>query len=303
VRENIYSVLDAVIEWVQEALHLRKTLVYGLSGFIFSRTIASEIELDKIVNERRVEGWDDPRMPTIQGVLRRGLTVAALREFLLQQGSSRHFVNLKWAPLWQLNLKYIDSVATLHKAIIKEQCVHCEVCLLHGLHKATKEEHSKNPGPGSNRLVHTKTIIIEQEDAQIVDKSRELWLLGHGTVYATNITKEHGGQITKIHLVLQVNSELKKGMRVIWEVDMRNIIQVEIVTFDYLLTKDVLEPKDAVGKFLTPVTKNSFVAYVDQDVMALRQGDIIKFERKGFYKVDVPYNPAVPSMVLFQIPS
>ena len=51
------------------------------------------------------DGWDDPRMPTVRGLLRHGMTVEALRVFMNQQGSSRNLVNLDWSTVWAVNRK------------------------------------------------------------------------------------------------------------------------------------------------------------------------------------------------------
>ncbi len=58
-----------------------------------------------------MRGWDDPRFPTVRGIRRRGLTIEALRQFMLAQGPSQAVVSLEWDSLWTLNKKVIDPVA------------------------------------------------------------------------------------------------------------------------------------------------------------------------------------------------
>ncbi len=62
----------------------------------FIRSFLSKRKLTKVVDTGVVTGWDDPRMPTVRGILRRGLTVPALREFMLKQGPSRNAVTMDW---------------------------------------------------------------------------------------------------------------------------------------------------------------------------------------------------------------
>lgn len=57
-----------------------------------------------------VTGWDDPRMPTVCGMLRRGLTVDALKEFIIAQGSSKAVTLMEWDKLWAINKKFLDPV-------------------------------------------------------------------------------------------------------------------------------------------------------------------------------------------------
>lgn len=93
LRTNEYRDRNVQYAWFQQALGLRAVPIYDFSRMSFARTLLSKRTLAKIVEEGRVWGWDDPRMPTIRGVLRRGVAVAALREFVLQEGPS-----LEWGP-------------------------------------------------------------------------------------------------------------------------------------------------------------------------------------------------------------
>jgi glutamyl-tRNA synthetase len=93
---------------MQDALGLRKATIWDFSRLNFIRTVLSKRKLTRIVDEGKVWGWDDPRMPTIRGILRRGMAVAPLREFILKQGPSRNILNLEWGAFWALNKKNID---------------------------------------------------------------------------------------------------------------------------------------------------------------------------------------------------
>merc|ERR1712020_439353 len=63
------------------------------------------------VDEKMVDGWDDPRFPTVRGILRRGMTIEALKQFIIAQGSSRSVVFMEWDKIWSMNKKVIDPVA------------------------------------------------------------------------------------------------------------------------------------------------------------------------------------------------
>ena len=67
-----------------------------------------------------VEGWNDPRFPTVQGIMRRGLCVEAIKQFMLEQGPSKNTNLMEWDKLWALNKDLVDVTAPRYTAIVKE---------------------------------------------------------------------------------------------------------------------------------------------------------------------------------------
>lgn len=74
-------------------------------------TLLSKRKLTWFVEQGLVSGWDDPRMPTVRGILRHGLTPEGLRQFILAQGSSKSTGTMEWDKIWAFNKKVIDPVA------------------------------------------------------------------------------------------------------------------------------------------------------------------------------------------------
>lgn len=80
-----------------DALNLRGVQVWDFARMNFIRTLLSKRKLTKLVESGVVWGWDDPRFPTIRGIRRRGMTIPALREFILKQGPSKAVTLFDWA--------------------------------------------------------------------------------------------------------------------------------------------------------------------------------------------------------------
>jgi glutamyl-tRNA synthetase len=86
----------------------------------FVYTLLSKRKLQWFVDQGHVGGWDDPRFPTVRGIRRRGMTIDALRQYILMQGASQNQLLLEWDKLWAINKKVIDPVAPRHTAISQE---------------------------------------------------------------------------------------------------------------------------------------------------------------------------------------
>lgn len=75
------------------------------------------------MEEKIADGWYDPRFPTVQGIMRRGLTVEALKLFMLEQGPSKNTNLMEWDKIWALNKDIIDPITPRYTAIVKSTAV------------------------------------------------------------------------------------------------------------------------------------------------------------------------------------
>ena len=305
LRTNEYRDRNAQYEWIQEALGVRKVPIWDFSRLNLVRTVLSKRKLTRIVNDGRVWGWDDPRMPTIRGILRRGEVVPALREFILKQGPSRNVVNMQWDIFWATNRKHIDPTAPRHTAIATDGAVPCtidgtiETAITH------KPKHLKNPSLGDKKLLFAPKIWIEQVDATRFQDGEEITLMNWGNAFVRKITRDDAGNVSALVLELHLSGDVKKtGKKISWLADHPdNLLPVDLVSFDYLITKDKLEKTDDVEQFLTPVTEFRSPAYADCNVVDLPVGTIIQFERKGFFRLDAASTGQGSKAVFFEVPT
>jgi len=117
LRSSEYHDRNPLYGWVIEILKLRVVLVEDFSRLNFGHVFLSKRKLQKLVDTGIVEGWNDPRFPTVQGVLRRGLAVPALTEFIISIGASKSIVMMEMEKLWVMNKKYLDPIVPRHTAI------------------------------------------------------------------------------------------------------------------------------------------------------------------------------------------
>lgn len=105
LRTTEYNDRDAQYQWFIKALKLRGVYNWNFSRLNMVRTLLSKRKLTNFVNDGTVRGWDDPRMPTVRGIRRHGMTIPALQEFILRQGPSKNIVLQDWAAFWATNKK------------------------------------------------------------------------------------------------------------------------------------------------------------------------------------------------------
>ncbi|CUS24228.1 LAQU0S14e03070g1_1 [Lachancea quebecensis] len=291
-----YRDRNAQYQWMLDALHLRKVHIWDFARVNFVRTLLSKRKLQWMVDKDLVSNWDDPRFPTVRGVRRRGMTVEGLRNFVLSQGPSRNVINLEWNLIWAFNKKVIDPVAPRHTAIVKPVKFHVE-----GAPQTPdvqiKLKHKKNPAVGEKKVIYYADILVDQDDANAVTEGEELTLMDWGNAIVTK--KNADGSLTgKLHL----EGDFKKTkLKLTWLADTEDKVNVDLVDFDHLITKDKLEEGEDFADFLTPQTEFHVPAVADLNVKDMKKGDIIQFERKGYYRLDSVATGDKP-YVFFAIP-
>ena len=291
-------------QWMLDALKLRRVHIWDFARMNFVRTLLSKRKLTKFVEQGIVWGWDDPRFPTIRGIRRRGMTIGALREFILKQGPSRNVVNLDWTLFWATNKKFIDPIAPRHTAVTKQGAVPATV--LRGPETAYHEEkprHGKNAEMGTKKVFYSQSILLDQEDARSFAQDEEVTLMNWGNAMVRTIETSTDGEVVKLELELHLAGDVKRTeKKVTWLSTDQDLVPVVLVDFDYLITKDKIEEDDNVDDFLNPHTEFRTEGLADCNVADLPESAIIQFERKGYFRLDRPWRSGQPA-IFFNIPT
>ncbi|KAK3714012.1 glutamate--tRNA ligase [Vermiconidia calcicola] len=314
LRTTEYNDRDAQYQWFLEALDLRRVHNWNFSRMNFVRTLLSKRKLTKLVDSGKVWGWDDPRMATVRGINRRGMTIPALQEFILKQGPSKNITLMDWASFWAVNKKFIDPVAARYTAVETNQKVNCTVV---GAPEAPRTEekdvHAKNPEIGKKKVVFSKNIILDQADAQSFEDNEEITLMNWGNAIVRkksfsmnplNLIKSSDQKIvTELELELHLQGDVRTtSKKITWLSTDQELVPVTLFDFDLLITKDKLSDDDQLEDVLTPQTEFKTEALGDCNVAQLKKGDIVQFDRKGFYRIDQPMMHG-GSVQAFQIPT
>ncbi|RDL36465.1 putative glutamyl-tRNA synthetase, cytoplasmic [Venustampulla echinocandica] len=303
LRTTEYTDRNPQYQWFLDTLKLRHVHMWDFARMNFIRTELSKRKLTKLVDAGTVWGWDDPRMPTIRGVRRRGMTIPALRDFILKQGPSRNIVVMDWTNFWASNRKEIDPVAPRHTSIDVKDAVKATVT--NGPAEAyieDKPKHGKVPTLGNKKVAYSKSLIFDQEDVKLFKEGEEVTLMNYGNAFVRKINGSN--PITDIELELHLEGDFKKTeKKLTWlSTEGQELIKAEVWDFDYLMTKDKLEETDNWEDFVNPDSAWKVDALCDENVKDLKQDDIIQLDRKGYYRVDRAATAEKP-LVLFGIPT
>lgn len=299
-----YKDRDEMYQWVQDKTKSRKVDVVEFSKTQFSHTVLSKRKLAWFVDNGKVEGWNDPRFPTVQGVLRRGMRVDALSEFVVKQGMSKATNLMEWDQIWSINKQKIDPIVPRFAAVSGEGAVRFHLSGIDGIVCSSEKKHPKNEELGERLLMKSPVVLIDQEDAQDISNGEELTLLHWGNAFADKIEKDKSGNVTKITGRLNPEGNPKTTKKKIhWVADLpQHITPLTLREFDHLVTKEKIEDGDNIEDIINPCSVIDTVAIGDPVLKTLQAGTSIQLERRGFYIVDQAAFPPGKPMVLNKIP-
>lgn len=287
-------------DWCIQKLNIYPSHQYEFARLNVNYTVMSKRKLKQLVTENLVNGWDDPRMPTISGMRRRGITPNAIKTFVQKAGiAKREKVNefslLEFCVREDLNKIALRRMVVLDpiKVIIDNLDTEIEVEI---------ENNPEDENGGNRKLLFTKEIYIEQEDFMEnppkkffrMSVGQHVRLKGAFIVQCTSIDKDAEGNITQIHCAYLPNSKsgndtsgVKPQGTLHW-VSCQYAIPVEIREYDRLFK--VENPDSEEGDFKDYINENSLKIYSDAFAEpALKEAalhDHFQFLRKGYFYLD-----------------
>jgi len=298
LRSLEYSDRKAMYNWVLEVTGCKHVEISEFSRMNFDYTVLSKRKLTKLVDTGAVTGWDDPRMPTVRGVLRRGLTVEALKEFVMTQGASRNTNSMSWDKIWAINKQMIDPVIPRYCAIAEDQFV--EFTLSDGPASPTVQKenlHPKFPEMGTKDMYLAKKVYVRQVDCQVLAPGEEITLMHWGNCFVEKINKK-GDTVTSLEGRLHLEGSPKTTKyKLNWLAVMDGLIDVTLRELGFLFTKPTFVDEEDPLDYVNPKSQTDTKAKGEPAMLNLKKGDRLQVERAGYYIVD-----SVKPMILIEIP-
>ncbi|KAL0114050.1 hypothetical protein PUN28_011398 [Cardiocondyla obscurior] len=317
LRTTEYHDRDDQFYWIIEALELRRPYIWEYSRLNMTHTVLSKRKLTWFVNEGLVDGWDDPRFPTVRGILRRGMTVEGLKQFIIAQGSSRSVVFMEWDKIWSFNKKVIDPVAIRYTALDYNEMIPVNVV-------NAKEEwlnvqnHPKDSSKGTKRVRVGPKILIEKEDAERLIEGQNATFINWGNLMISKINKKSGNVINVEARLNLEDKNYKNTLKITWlaeslsksdpNINESDPIKCYAVYFEHIISVPVLGKDDDFKNFVNKETRKEVRMLGEVELKRVKKGEIIQLQRKGFFICDVPYADISPyssreqPVILFHIP-
>lgn len=286
LRSNEYHDRNPLYDWVIARLNLRKVYIEDFSRLNFTYTLLSKRKLQWFVDNGLVENWDSPAFPTIQGILRRGMTVKALLANVGAQGASKSEVLMDMDKVWAINRKVIDPVVPRHTAISKEGAVTLTLSNVPEPFHKTVPKHKKNADLGDKVTYYSNKILLEKTDADALKVGQKVTLMDWGNCVIDSIVKGEDGQLAVTGTMTMDDTNYSGTVKLTWLALSDDVVPVKLVEFANLITKPKLEAGDNFADFVSSPLRTESLAFADANVRLLSKGQSIQFERKGYFICD-----------------
>lgn len=305
LRTTEYNDRDEQYHWIQNALKIRPVHIQAFGKMNFVHTCLSKRKLNWFVEEKYVEGWFDPRFPTIQGCIRRGMDVDVLKAFILNQGASRRIITMEWDKFWSLNKAKLEESSHRYMGVTTKDVVTFTVDNL-GIADITAvsvQNHPQKPEMGNRVMRRFNQIYIDQSDATTFKEGEEVTFLRWGNFFIDKIERDETGKVLSMKGRTNPGAtNFSKTKKVTWVAAIPDLVPCRIFEFDHLISKAIIKDDEDFKDFVNPNSKWEIPTLCDPCLRTVVEGQVIQLERKGFYRCDSSYGGPNKPPVLFAIP-
>jgi len=297
-----FDVHRPLYDWFLEKLEIFPSHQYEFARLNLSHTVMSKRKLLQLVNEKVVNGWDDPRMPTISALRRRGFTPASIRNFCERIGVAKR------DNLIDISLLEFCIREDLNKSAHRYMAVLDPIKLIitnypdgksEDLHIENNPEDSES---GKRIVPFSKELYIEAEDF-MVDPPKKFFRLGPGLIarlkgayiiQVEDYVLNEDGSVKEVHASYFPESKSgndTSGIQVkgtIHWVSIPHALEAEVHMFDRLLiVEDASDLGDDFVKFINPESLQILEKiYIEPALKKVEIGEALQFIRKGYYCLD-----------------
>jgi glutamyl-tRNA synthetase len=262
-RTKEYELRDEVYFYLLDCLQLRKPHLMEFARLAIEGMPVSKRKIRPLIEDHLVSEWDDPRLPTLRGLARRGILPPAIKEFVLSQGISKTESTVTFDQVEACNRKLLDPVARRYFFVPEP----VKLTVVDGPERSVDLSHHPSGALGVRTLRTGHVFYVPQEDADPLQPGDTIRLKD---LYNVTISKT-GDTLTATF----AGTELLPGT-----------LKVQWVTDDYLELTVLVPGPLFVGDTLNPHSLRTVSGYGEAALRSLKEGDIVQFERFGFVRMD-----------------
>jgi len=302
-----FEVHRPLYDWILEQLDLPRPLPhqYEFARLSLGYTVMSKRKLMQLVNENLVSGWDDPRMPTISGLRRRGVTPEALRDFAYNIGITKYngitdVSVLEYCIREDLNRRALRRLAVLRP--LKVVITNYPEGQVEELEAVNNPE---DPGAGKRKVPFSRELYIEREDFMEAPPPKYFRLRPGGEVrlkYAyiikcDEVIKDAAGQVVELRCTADLGSKTggptaaRKVKGTVHWVSAAHAVDAEVRLYDRLFTVPVPDASGDFKQHLNPHSLEVVTAKCEPGLKDARPELRYQFERLGYFTLDQDSTP------------
>ena len=294
-------------DWLMEHLPVpSQPHQYEFARLNLTYTILSKRKLMQLVTENHVSGWDDPRMPTISGLRRRGYPAAAIRDFAGRIGVSKSNSTIEVAMLEHCVRELLNKTAPRRMAVLRPMKVVIENYPVGEWEELTAINNPEDESAGSRQVPFSRELYIEREDF-MEDPPKKFFRLAPGRevrlryayfVTCSDVVKDEKGEITEIRCTYDPATkggnapDGRKVKATLHWVSAQHAKSAEVRLYDHLFN---LPNPDKEGEFLGNINSDSLEVLeqcaLEPSLVDLREDNLlvdetVQFERLGYFCLD-----------------
>ncbi len=300
-------------DWYLDQLGIHHPQQIEFARLNLTHTVMSKRKLLELVRERRVSGWDDPRMPTLSGMRRRGYTPEAIRDFSERIGVAKRDSTVDIALLEHCLREDLNRRAPRFMAVLKPLKVVIENYPEGLIEEMEAVNNPEDPGAGTRRIPFSREIYIERDDFMETPPPK-FYRLSPGSevrlryayfIRCTGVVKDSHGEVVELRCSYDPATrggdnppDGRKVKATLHWVSAGQALDAEVRLYDHLFTREEPDSVEEGEDWKAGINPNSLEVLtgckLEPTLRDVQPGFICQFERKGYFCVDKDSTPQHP---------
>ncbi|WP_346884236.1 glutamine--tRNA ligase/YqeY domain fusion protein [Clostridium sp. UBA4395] len=292
-------------DWVVEACEMESTpRQIEFARLNITNTVMSKRKLKALVDEGIADGWDDPRMPTIAGLRRRGYTPESIRNFCREIGVAKNDSTVDEQLLEHFIREDLSTKAPRTMGVIRPLKVVITNYPEGEVEMLEIENNQDDPSMGKRMVQFSREIYIEEEDFMEEPPKKyfrlfpgnEVRLKGAYFIKCNDFIKDESGKVVEIHCTYDKETKSGTGFTgrkvkgTIHWVDASSAIPAEFRLYEPLIKDEEIDENKTFLECVNPKSLEVLLGYVEDNVRGVKQGESFQFFRHGYFNVDSKYS-------------